>query len=812
MTQKDRRLVLTTPLGDDVLLIRSIRGREAVSTLFSYEIEAFTGNANSVDFSKLIGQPMSVSHTLDNSGFRYFHGIVNRAARGARGFDYTAYRFEIVPLLWLLTRIHQSRIFQQMTVPEILKKVLAGIDTAYEIQGTFEKRDYCVQYRETDFAFVSRLMEEEGIFYFFKPSKDGHKLVLANAAASHPDTPHLNKIEYAEIDGGSENIEKIQYWEKVQSLRSGKVTLWDHCFEMPHKNLEAQDTILPNVAIGSTQHKLSVANDKLEIYDYPGAYAQRYDGMSPSGGEQASELQKIYEDNKRTVGIRMQQEAISGLAIEARTDFGGMVAGHKFELIRHFSDDGTYVVTEADVAFLQGGGYNSSEGDDGDEHFDVSLRCIPMELPFRPMQVTPKPVINGTQTAVVTGPSGEEIFTDKYGRIKIQFHWDREGKGDGSSSCWVRVATLWAGKQFGTIFIPRIGMEVVVAFEEGDPDRPIVVGCVYNADCMPPHVLPDNKTMSGFKTRSSPHAGADNLNEIRFEDLKGEECVFIHGEKDVDFRVKNDYRSYIGHDYGEKIIGDVKLAYDTNFDTKIGVNHSVEIGTDYSLKIGGKSATAITGGHTLKVTGDSLHQSTGNMHMKSTGTIKVDATGVIEITSPAGVTLKCGGSFVNVGPSGVAIKGPMVLINSGGAAGSGSAVSALSPLAPKPPPKRSNPAPPASPKQWPPPPVKSPLSVPPRLPRLPPLPLLPIRPKPTKPTPKKTKKRKTGSKSIWSTKPVPTSPTSPSKSPFPTASSRKARLMKRVNTASTASTPEIASSLSPISTRKPGRRNNPCPS
>jgi len=683
LTQKNRRLVLETPLGEDVLLIRSLRGREAVSSLFSYEIEAFTGNDTTIDFSKLIGKPMTVSIALDNDGVRYLNGIVVRCARGARGFDYTAYRFEIVPKLWLLTKVQQSRIFQQMSVPDILKKVLAGLDIAFETQGTYEPRDYCVQYRETDFAFASRLMEEEGIFYYFKFSHGGHKMVVADKTAAHADTPHMAEITYDEVGGGTDTNERIIYWEKVQSLRSGKVTLWDHCFELPHKHLETEETITETIQVGTVTHKLNVANDKLEIYDYPGAYAQRFDGIAPGGGEQSGEIQKIFEDNARTSAIRMEQEALPGLVIEARTNFGGITAGHKFKLARHFADDGDYVVTEADLNFSQGSDYVSGV-DDSEEHFEeVSFRCIPAALPYRPLQLTPKPVVHGTQTAVVAGPSGEEVFTDKYGRIKVQFHWDRDGKYDGSSSCWVRVATLWAGKNYGTVFLPRIGMEVVVAFEEGDPDRPIVVGCVYNADCMPPHVLPDNKTMSGIKTRSSPRAGSDNLNELRFEDKKGEEMIFLHGEKDFDFRTKNDCKADIGHDFHEHVVGDVRIGYDTNYDAKIGVNSSTEVGVDYSLKIKGKAATDIADAHTLKAGGNSLYQSGANIHIKAGSSIKIDAVSAIEINSPSGVTLKCGGNFVTVSPSGVAISGSLVLINSGGSALSGTAVSELSPTAPK---------------------------------------------------------------------------------------------------------------------------------
>jgi len=364
----------------------------------------------------------------------------------------------------------------------------------------------------------------------------------------------------------------------------------------------------------------------------------------------------------------------------------GFAAGLRFELEGHGDAalDTKYVLTRVEHEGFAPEEITSDANDaTAQERYRNTLTCAAEDVVFRPARVYPKPKVGGVQTATVTGPAGEEIYTDEHGRIKVQFHWDRDGKYDGSSSCWVRVATLWAGKNYGTVFLPRIGMEVVVAFEEGDPDRPIVVGCVYNADCMPPHVLPDNKTMSGIKTRSSPQAGSTNLNELRFEDKKGEEMIFLHGEKDFDFRTKNDCKADIGHDFHEHVVGDVRIAYDTNYDAKIGVNSSTEIGADYSLKIKGKAATDISGAHTLKIGGNSLYQSGGNIHIKAGSSVKIDAGSPIEISSPSGVTLKCGGNFVTVSPAGVAISGSMVLINSGGSALSGTAVSALSPTAPK---------------------------------------------------------------------------------------------------------------------------------
>src|SRR6185503_6471819 len=243
-------------------------------------------------------------------------GIINSFSQGDQGNRFTSYRADVVPQLWLLTKRHQSRIFQHMTVPDILKKVLSGLDLAFDIQGQFQPRDYCVQYRESDFDFASRLMEEEGIYYFFKHTADAHTLLLGNTPGSHPDMPEGSKIIYEAVEDGTRDEERIDSWEKVQELRSGKYTLWDHCFELPPKHLEAEKTILETVQVGKSTHKLKVGgNDKLEIYDYPGEYAQRFDGVEKGGGEKSGDLQKIFEDNTRTVGIRMQQEALPSLLI-----------------------------------------------------------------------------------------------------------------------------------------------------------------------------------------------------------------------------------------------------------------------------------------------------------------------------------------------------------------------------------------------------------------------------------------------------------------------------------------------------------------
>jgi type VI secretion system secreted protein VgrG len=353
----------------------------------------------------------------------------------------------------------------------VLKKVVEGIDAAFELQGTFDERDYLVQYRESDFAFFSRLCEEEGLFYFFRHSADGAQLVVANTPQSHKDVADPSKIIFERVEGGSRADDRIFEWRKAQELRSGKVTLWDHCFELPHKHLEADKTTVESVAVGAETHKLKVGgNDKLELYDWPGGYAQRFDGVDKGGGDRPTDVQKIFSDNKRTTDLRMQAEAAAALTIDGSSTCRQLMSGFKFTLDKHFNANGPYVLTVVEHTARMSAGYRS-EGDTGFQ-YENRFRALPLALPFRPPRETPRPVIHGTQTAVVVGPAGEEIFTDKYGRIKVQFHWDRQGKNDADSSCWVRVGTAWAGTQWGMIHIPRIGQEVIVAFEEATPIGP----------------------------------------------------------------------------------------------------------------------------------------------------------------------------------------------------------------------------------------------------------------------------------------------------------------------------------------------------
>jgi type VI secretion system secreted protein VgrG len=565
---------VATPLPGDTLILVGFWGSEGISQLFRFHLDLVAQNSKEVPFDKLLGQKVVVSLILSNNKKRYFSGICSRVTQGGRDSSFTAYRMEVVPQFWLLTRRAQSRIFQHVSIPDILKKVLAGFDVDYQIQGTFPERDYCVQYRETDFNFASRLMEEEGIYYFFKHTDSGHKLVLANAPQGHPDLPEQSKAIFQEMTGGVLD-DRVHTWEKAQELRSGKVTLWDHCFELPHKHLEADATIPDSVKAGKVTHKLKVGgNDKLELYDYPGEYAQRFDGVDKGGGDRAADIKKIFDDNKRTVSIRMEEEAAAGVMIRGAGNCRSFVSGHKFTLEQHFNGDGPYVLVSVEHSG------RPIEGNGGDLAYQNSFTCIPAAVVFRPSRRTPKPFVQGTQTAVVVGPKGQEIFTDKYGRVKVQFHWDREGQYDANSSCWIRVGTIWAGKGWGIVNVPRIGHEVIVAFEEGDPDRPIIIGSVFNADHMPADKLPGAAMVSGLKSNSTP--GGGGYNGLVFNDTKGKEGITLHGQYDMSTTIEHDDTQHVKNDRGITVDGKhtETIKKDTTIHiTEGNLSHDVVAGT-----------------------------------------------------------------------------------------------------------------------------------------------------------------------------------------------------------------------------------------
>lgn len=701
--QDGRLLELTTPLKKNFLLIKRLSCSEGLNQLFHIDLEILHEEDSPgvlptvVEPNDVLGKPFTISVKQKNDKERYFNGICILFSQGRRNENFSSYRAEVVPKVWLLTQISQSRIFQNKTVPQILEEVLKGFEYDLEIQGNFKPRNYCVQYRESDWNFASRLMEEEGIYYYFEHTDGSHKLVIGNTRESHRNCPSEFKIPYKVDTSGISDTwaHQITSWQVDDRLLTGKYQLRDFNFQLPLNNLQADQASCFNVG----------GNQKLEVYDWHGGYAKRFDGIDRGGGENPPGLQPIFDDRERTVKIRQEELDVNYKHIFATSDCCTLTAGYRFKLMRHpvKSNNINYVIVSAQHEAVQSPGYVSDELDSNT--YSVSFLTIPHGggfAPYRPPRLTSRPVVRGTQTAKVVGNPGDEIFTDKYGRIKVQFHWDRQGKNDADSSCWIRVGTLWAGKQWGVIHIPRVGQEVIVDFIEGDPDHPICVGSVYNPETMPPYTLPANKTQSGVKSRSSLGGGSDNFNEFRFEDLKGSEEVYLHAEKDWTIMVENDKNQIVGHnetllvkndrtktvDHDEtttvkndrtETVGNNETITIVNNRTEtvqqnesitiakdrtesVGVNETITIGANRSRSVGGNHDTTVMGNENNAVSNDRSDNIGKRFSLAATTSIE-ESSNEITITARTKLTLAGPGGTIVIDGRGITINGVLVKIN-----------------------------------------------------------------------------------------------------------------------------------------------------
>jgi type VI secretion system secreted protein VgrG len=660
-TQENRHIAIATPLGKDVLLLRGFGGQEVISQLFTFNLDLLSEVDPAIRFDDIVGKNVTIS-VQHSAGTRYINGIVRRFSQGAGDTGMASYRAEVVPWLWLLTQTADCRIFQNMAVPDIISKIFRDLgftDFKLNLVKSYEPREYCVQYRESDFNFVSRLMEQYGIFYFFEHANGKHTLVLADAPNAHP-LCVAAPVMYQGTVGAITPEDVVTQLIKQQEIRPGKYSLADYNFETPSTELGVSvDSVFP-----------APPGPKLEVFDYPGEYPKR---------QQGDALAKL----------RIEEEESQRSVVQGSGGCRQFAAGYKFSLKGHARSDVDAAYTLVWVTHAaQEHGYGS-EGHGGFSYAN-SFACIPASVPFRAPRVTPRPFVQGTQTAEVVGPKGEEIYTDKYGRVKVQFHWDREGKKDENSSCWIRVSHPWAGKNWGSIAIPRIGQEVVVDFLEGDPDQPIVIGRVYNADQMPPYTLPDHGTQSGTKSRSSKGGASTNFNEIRLEDKKGSEQVFVHGEKDLDIIVKEERRESIGKSRHLTVGGSRLEAVGATQELKVGGNRVEEIGGEQHLMVKGDRNEEVGMQHSLKV-GTDIAVKSGLAIVGEAGTeIYLKAGMKVVIEGGLQVTLKGPGGFVSIDPSGVTIQGIMVKINSGGSAGSGSPKDPKPPKAPAAPKKATD--------------------------------------------------------------------------------------------------------------------------
>jgi type VI secretion system secreted protein VgrG len=652
----DRFLYFATPLGEDKLALKQFAGFEGISEIYRFQLDFQAKNDVDVKFDQLIGK--EVSFGVVGRDFPALHraGIVIECSQGNRGTELTDYGLVVVPKLWTLTQKVRSRIFQQKNIPDILRAVLTGIDAEYQFEGTYNPREFVVQYRESDYDFACRLMEEEGMYYYFKfNDKGNHKLVVTDLARLTTDVPDKPQIKYDAIGGGGAGMEpKISDFRRTQNWRSGKVTLWDHHFQLPHRHNDAEKQVVETITAGTVAHKLKLnGNEQFEIYDYPGEYARWHDGIDKGGGEQASEIGKISQAKTRIADIRLQQEEVQMLAFLGGSDCRHLVPGFKFTLQEHYNANGAYILTSISHSAREGS-YRSGQNEVSS--YENTFTCIPQTLKYRTPRRTPKPRVAGCQTAVVVGPSGEEIFTDKYGRVKVQFHWDRDGQNDQNSSCWLRVATPWSGAKWGTVHIPRVNMEVLVDFLEGDPDKPIIIGSLYNDREMPPYTLPDNKTQSGIKSRSSKGGGPDNYNELRFEDKKGSEMITFHAEKDMEREVEHDDRIDIGNDQKFDVHHDRKKTIDND--------EKVEIKNNRTNKIGQKHQEEIGGDHLQEVKMNKKVKVGMNYNIESGMNITIKAGIQLNIESGVAITFKAGASSLQINPGGIQMAGtPMMMLN-----------------------------------------------------------------------------------------------------------------------------------------------------
>ena len=659
-------------------MINRLTATEELSALFEYEVELLHEEespgfeATPVDVKKLLGQAVGITINQRDGTERNLSGMINHFSQGHRDIRFSYYYATIVPYVWLLTQISQSRIFQHKSVPDILKIVFAGFEVSYELQAVYEPRNYCVQYGESDWDFASRLMEEEGIYYYFDHTDGKNKMIVADTPQSHRDCPSKSEIPFAvKVTAEEDFITSIKKWQNDHQLQSGKVSLWDYHFQVPSKKLDVTKPTIFSVA----------DNEKLEVYEFPGGYARKFDDIDRGGGER-QDVTKVFQDNRKIIDVAMQALDSQYRVISGSSDCSALTAGYRFKFFNHPTADQNqqYVITSVTHEAEQNPTYTTD--DDIEKPYNNSFTCIAYGSgapPFRPVKKTRKPTIQGSQTAFVVGPSGEEIFTDKFGRVKVQFHWDREAQSDPDSSCWVRVSQAWAGNGWGAMFIPRIGMEVVVHFLEGDPDQPIITGCVYNPAMMPPYKLPDHKTKMTIKSNSSK--GGGGFNEIRFEDKKGSEQIFMHGQKDQDIRIKNTRREYIGNDRHLIVYRDKREQ--VKRDKHIIVERDVieKIERDYHLKVEGKVATKTTGSISNEV-GQGVTEEVGANYSCKAGGIYTIKAPTIVLDAETAITLKVGGNFVTVNSAGVQINGTMVLINSGGAAIPGAPGKLVPPLAP----------------------------------------------------------------------------------------------------------------------------------
>ena len=574
LTQQHRQLKLMTPLGDDKLLLTGFTGQEEMSHLFRFHLDLLSED-NAIKAADIVGKNVTFSITLADGSQRFFNGFVCRFAAGDEADGRRRYRAEVVPWLWFLTQTANCRLFQNKKIPDIIQQVFSDrgfSDFELSMKLDHKKWEYCVQYRESDFNFVTRLMEQEGIFYFFKHDNGKHQLVLADHKGAYVDCVE-NEVDYPPTVGQKMFKDHLTGWEQQFDFCTGKWAQTDYNFETPTTSLLTKSSSvvsLPGI-------------DGFEVFDYPGTYRQKSEGDVESK-------------------VRMEEIEVAHNIVHASSGCRSFFPGGKFKVGMHrsSSEEGKpYVITMVRHEAREPLAYETGGLADGPDYNNV-LRCIPDAVVFRPSRTTTKPVVHGIQTAVVVGPPGEEIHTDKYGRVRVHFHWDREHSTEEDSSCWMRVSHAHAGSGFGAIYIPRVDEEVVVAFLEGDPDQPLIVGRVYNANKMSAFGLPDAKVICGMKSKTYKGGG---YNEYVMDDSPGKELIREHGQFDKDSTIENDLREHVLNCRSRDVGVDETISIGSNRTETVGADESLTVAANRTESVGANETLSVGGSRTRNVGG-----------------------------------------------------------------------------------------------------------------------------------------------------------------------------------------------------------------
>ena len=578
-----------------------VTGHEAMSELFCFDVE-LVADSSEVELSGILEKEALLTIKAPE-GTRLVHGIIGRFQQGESGQKYTRYTAKLVPRAWRLLHGRDNRIFQNKSLKEIAAQILsrAKVEHKLRCQPAPMMREYCVQYGESDWAFLSRLMEEEGFFYYFEHQQTEHLLRVGNFSSLHRDIPGTSTVAYHKpesLQAAAEHIFSLSFCEDVLP---GSVSLQDYNFEKPSLGLETA--------------RSADSRQDIEIYDYPGRY------QSPELGQDLARVMLEAQHARRQQG-------------EGQSTCLRFAPGHLYSLsdfTRAKANGLQYLLTRVrHHAATAGVNLDTGEGMDSACSYSNTFTCIPQDVVCRPEPRTPRPVMRGPQTAIVVGPAGEEIYTDALGQVKVQFHWDREGRLDEKSSCWIRVSQGWAGATYGSLFHPRIGHEVVVDFIDGNPDRPLVVGRVYHGQNLPPYSLPEERTRSTVKSSSSP--GGAGYNEIRFDDNAGKEELHTHAQKDQNEVVRNDMTTKVGNNQSIAVTADRSVT--------VGGDERVKIQGDQYIEVEGRRVVVVKKGQGGSTGNNHLTAISGDYKMTVSGTYTLDAAGAVLIKSATSVTIE----------------------------------------------------------------------------------------------------------------------------------------------------------------------------